>query len=84
MAKPDRRAENENIGGQHLLPNHRPVIPFAFIGSDAGFDVVIDHAQQLALRALLLQRGEGLLEQQVAGRVGGGGFQGAVQGKGGE
>ena len=31
MAKPDRRAKNQDVRCKHLFPDHRPIVTFAFV-----------------------------------------------------
>ena len=40
LAEPDRRRQQEHVGGEDALAQRRPGIALAFVGGDAGLDVV--------------------------------------------
>ncbi len=66
LAKPDGRADQENIGGLNLLPDIRPIIlvgaVFGHVGEHARGDIVIDQANSFARYAIPRKNGFGNTE----------------------
>jgi hypothetical protein len=43
---PDRKAEHEDIGGEYLAPQFRPVIAFPLVGQHSRLDVEVGRADR--------------------------------------
>ena len=72
-----------NIGRDDALAQRGPGVALALIGFDAGLDVLIDRADDLALCTVLCERVEQLPQQYVGGRrlAPAGTFQAAIESK---
>ena len=83
VGQANRRPDHDDIGFDDALAQHRPSVAFAFVRFDAGFDIVIDRADDIALGAMLCEGIEQLLQKDVGRRflAPAGTFKAAVEGQ---
>jgi len=70
LPEPDRAGQHEDVGGEHLLPDLRPLVAVALVGRHAEPDVVVDDAHHLTAYAVLLERAQHLRAEQRRAGVG--------------
>jgi hypothetical protein len=55
LAKPNRRPDDENIAGDDLLAQSRPLVTVPFVRTHPGFDIQVRNADNLTLRIIFVK-----------------------------
>lgn len=84
MARPGRRAQHEDVGGEDLLADARPLVAVSHIGLDTRLHIVVCDADRLADHTMTRQRLHDLIGHEVAARLSRRGLERRDKGNGGE